>query len=156
MSNWTTYPWLPQLPPTYPNLTACVNIESFYSCENTTAIVDTCCSPSPGGLVLQAQFWDTYTGFESQGQLLPKDSWGVHGLWPDFCNGSVMVPGMSLLLLTFCPPKILHWVLRSYTPIRPCAGYGILPRWGEDSAVRRPHCGQIHSGIWTRGPVGLE
>ena len=34
------------------------------------------------------QFWDTYTGLESSGQVLPKNSWTLHGLWPDFCNGS--------------------------------------------------------------------
>jgi len=59
------------------------------SCKNTSAIQDTCCSPTPGGLVLQTQFWDTYTGLESQGQLLPDDrTWTIHGLWPDFCDGS--------------------------------------------------------------------
>ncbi|KAJ2982327.1 hypothetical protein NUW58_g6467 [Xylaria curta] len=39
-------------------------------------------------LMLQTQFWNTYTGLESKGQLLPKDQWTIHGLWPDFCNGS--------------------------------------------------------------------
>ncbi|CAG8972141.1 hypothetical protein HYALB_00008147, partial [Hymenoscyphus albidus] len=37
---------------------------------------------------LSTQFWSTYTGLESEGQVLPKGSWGVHGLWPDFCDGS--------------------------------------------------------------------
>lgn len=37
---------------------------------------------------MATQLWDTYTGLESQGQVLPKDSWTLHGLWPDFCNGS--------------------------------------------------------------------
>ena len=43
------------------------------------------------GLILQTQFWDTHTGLKDQGQLLPKDSWGIHGLWPDFCDGCVHV-----------------------------------------------------------------
>jgi ribonuclease T2 len=38
--------------------------------------------------VLSTQFWDTYTGLEAKGQLLPPDTWTLHGLWPDFCNGS--------------------------------------------------------------------
>nr|VWO96755.1 Ribonuclease T2 [Ganoderma boninense] len=76
------------LPNTYPNITACASEPIAYSCENTTAIQNTCCSPTPGGLVLQTQFWDTYTGFEKRGQLLPKDSWTIHGLWPDNCDGS--------------------------------------------------------------------
>lgn len=29
------------------------------SCHNSTAIKDTCCTNSPGGLLLQTQFWDT-------------------------------------------------------------------------------------------------
>jgi len=59
------------------------------SCKNVSTIKDTCCSPTPGGLVLQTQFWDTFTGLESQGQFLPDDStWTIHGLWPDFCDGS--------------------------------------------------------------------
>ena len=75
------------LPTTYPNITACLDEPITYSCENTTAIQNTCCSPTPGGLVLQAQFWDTYTGYEKEGQLLPKGSWTIHGLWPDNCDG---------------------------------------------------------------------
>lgn len=37
--------------------------------------VDTCCVETFGGLILATQFWDTYTGREAEGQLLPKDSW---------------------------------------------------------------------------------
>ncbi|KAI3623963.1 hypothetical protein CBS14141_002391 [Malassezia furfur] len=50
--------------------------------------LDTCCQETYGGLLLATQFWDTYTGYESQGQLLPEKQWTVHGLWPDLCNGS--------------------------------------------------------------------
>ena len=74
-------------PVDYANVTSCVNVPTFYSCENTTVIENTCCSPTPGGLVLQTQFWDTYTGYERKGQLLPKGSWTIHGLWPDNCDG---------------------------------------------------------------------
>ena len=34
------------------------------------------------------QFWDTHSGLEAQGQVYPKNSWTLHGLWPDFCNTS--------------------------------------------------------------------
>ncbi|KAH7925177.1 ribonuclease T2 [Leucogyrophana mollusca] len=51
------------------------------SCYNTSA-VDTCCTEYPGGLLLQTQFWDTNP---STG---PSDSWTIHGLWPDNCDGT--------------------------------------------------------------------
>ncbi|KZS99004.1 ribonuclease T2 [Sistotremastrum niveocremeum HHB9708] len=82
---------IPSFPgaPTFPDDLQCLFEKPVLSCENTTTIKDTCCSPTPGGLVLQTQFWDTYTGLEDQGQLLPDNStWGIHGLWPDFCDGS--------------------------------------------------------------------
>ncbi|KAL9601259.1 MAG: hypothetical protein Q9219_002664 [cf. Caloplaca sp. 3 TL-2023] len=52
------------------------------SCQNTTTVADTCCFNAPGGQLLQTQFWDTNppTG--------PSDSWTVHGLWPDRCDGT--------------------------------------------------------------------
>lgn len=78
-------PWT--LPTLYPNIEACVGLPVQYSCENTTVLTNSCCNVVQGGLVLQTQYWDTYTGLENQGQLLPKGSWGIHGLWPDNCDG---------------------------------------------------------------------
>ncbi|KAJ6490790.1 RNase Gf29 [Mycena vitilis] len=50
------------------------------SCGNTSSVADLCCFESPGGLLMQTQFWDTSppTG--------PNDSWTIHGLWPDNCD----------------------------------------------------------------------
>ncbi|KAL8718184.1 MAG: hypothetical protein Q9225_004646 [Loekoesia sp. 1 TL-2023] len=52
------------------------------SCQNTTAVADTCCFNAPGGQLLQTQFWD------SNPPTGPSDHWTVHGLWPDHCDGT--------------------------------------------------------------------
>ncbi|KAJ9647175.1 Ribonuclease T2 precursor (RNase T2) [Coniosporium apollinis] len=52
------------------------------SCHNTTAVTDLCCFNSPGGQMLQTQFWDTHP------TVGPVDSWTLHGLWPDHCDGN--------------------------------------------------------------------
>lgn len=68
----------------------CILNDPILSCsvDAQPGRTDTCCTETFGGLVLATQFWDTYTRYEEEGQLLPKDSWTIHGLWPDFCNGS--------------------------------------------------------------------
>ena len=68
----------------------CLQAKPELSCSAAAqpGLVDSCCVETFGGLVLSTQFWDTYTGLESKGQVLPKNSWTLHGLWPDFCNGS--------------------------------------------------------------------
>jgi ribonuclease T2 len=52
------------------------------SCHNSTAAADSCCFIYPGGQLLQTQFWDYSPA------IGPKDSWTLHGLWPDLCDGS--------------------------------------------------------------------
>lgn len=52
------------------------------SCHNHTAVPDSCCFIYPGGQLLQTQFWDTGPS------VGPSDSWTLHGLWPDLCDGS--------------------------------------------------------------------
>ncbi|TVY48482.1 Ribonuclease T2-like [Lachnellula occidentalis] len=51
------------------------------SCSTSTSS-DLCCLNSPGGQLLQTQFWDTSP---STG---PSNSWTIHGLWPDHCDGT--------------------------------------------------------------------
>ena len=58
----------------------CTNPQT--SCQNTTAVQDTCCFNAPGGQLLQTQFWD------SNPPTGPSDSWTIHGLWPDHCDGT--------------------------------------------------------------------
>ncbi|KAF8511730.1 ribonuclease T2 [Hysterangium stoloniferum] len=50
------------------------------SCSVAATSVDTCCVLSPGGILVHTQFWDLDVG--------QPDSWGIHGLWPDKCNGA--------------------------------------------------------------------
>ncbi|KAF8991140.1 RNase Irp1 [Cyathus striatus] len=50
------------------------------SCHNTSRVSNLCCFESPGGLLLQTQFWDTNPS------IGPTNSWTIHGLWPDSCD----------------------------------------------------------------------
>ncbi|KAI9044011.1 T2 family ribonuclease [Aspergillus affinis] len=63
------------------DLQSCPN-DTPLSCNNSTAVEDSCCFNAPGGTLLLTQFWDTdpATG--------PSDSWTIHGLWPDNCDGT--------------------------------------------------------------------
>ncbi|CAA9964407.1 ribonuclease T2 precursor [Pyrenophora teres f. maculata] len=77
----------------YPNQSplshTCQIQEPLLSCPSQDpSKVDSCCVETFGGLVLSTQFWNTYTGREAEGQFQPKSHWTLHGLWPDFCNGS--------------------------------------------------------------------
>uniref|UniRef100_A0A0W0FAY3 ribonuclease T2 n=1 Tax=Moniliophthora roreri TaxID=221103 RepID=A0A0W0FAY3_MONRR len=58
------------------------SVSSSTSCHNTSAVSNFCCFEAPGGQLLQTQFWDTNP---STG---PSDSWTIHGLWPDNCDGT--------------------------------------------------------------------
>ncbi|GAB1211725.1 ribonuclease T2-like [Aspergillus terreus] len=55
--------------------------KSELSCQTSYHGQDTCCFNYPGGQFLQTQFWD------ADPAVGPDDSWTIHGLWPDYCNG---------------------------------------------------------------------
>ncbi|KAG8705926.1 ribonuclease T2-like [Ceratobasidium sp. 394] len=61
--------------------TSC-STSSQTSCQNTTVQNNLCCFEAPGGQLLHTQLWDfdPSTG--------PSDSWTIHGLWPDHCDGT--------------------------------------------------------------------
>ncbi|KAJ5287953.1 hypothetical protein N7478_003639 [Penicillium angulare] len=54
---------------------------SEVSCHAKFHGQDTCCFNYPGGQMLQTQFWD------ADPAVGPDDSWTIHGLWPDHCDG---------------------------------------------------------------------
>lgn len=71
------------------------------SCQNTTSVSDLCCFNAPGGQLVQTQFWDTSIFFAlwclalknrdwqfSDPSTGPSNSWTIHGLWPDHCDGT--------------------------------------------------------------------
>jgi len=67
--------------PLFDKLTQCEGSGPL-SCSLDNPPENLCCYEYPGGLLLQTQFWDTSP---STG---PVDSWTIHGLWPDNCDGS--------------------------------------------------------------------
>lgn len=64
---------------------SCVLEPAYRSCsaKANPSSVDTCCVETFGGLLLATQFWNVWAD-----KPLPENSWTLHGLWPDFCNGS--------------------------------------------------------------------
>ncbi|KAK7519018.1 ribonuclease T2 [Phyllosticta citriasiana] len=51
------------------------------SCSAESLTTDTCCVESPGGLLLLTQLYSATAGG-------PENTWTLHGLWNDYCNGS--------------------------------------------------------------------
>lgn len=51
------------------------------SCSSRSNVTDSCCVENPGGLLLQTQLYNPRLG--------PADSWTIHGLWSDYCNGKL-------------------------------------------------------------------
>ncbi|KIO26105.1 hypothetical protein M407DRAFT_74910 [Tulasnella calospora MUT 4182] len=102
------------------------------SCQNVSGI-NSCCVETPGGLLLQTQFWNFKP---AKG---PVDSWTVHGLWPDKCDGSFDVS---------CDPS------REYPNIRDVLtgnGKEDLLRWMEEFWVdTRGDNERFWSSEWNR------
>ncbi|KAI3318061.1 ribonuclease T2 [Xylariaceae sp. AK1471] len=67
---------------TLATLATCSSTVESCSSGASSASVSSCCVNKPGGQFLQTQFWDTdpVTG--------PSNSWTIHGLWPDNCDGT--------------------------------------------------------------------
>jgi hypothetical protein len=55
---------------------------SIVSCSPDSLTADPCCTELPAGLLLLTQLYNWNPG------LGPRDSWTLHGLWPNYCNGA--------------------------------------------------------------------
>jgi hypothetical protein len=56
------------------------------SCSPEANFTDPCLVEKPCGLVLLAQMYDHKSG--------PIDSWSIHGLWGNFCDGQFIAPNV--------------------------------------------------------------
>jgi len=56
-------------------------VNSPASCTPNADRSNLCCYEYPGGLISLTQFWDTHPPSG------PSDSWTIHGLWPNHCDG---------------------------------------------------------------------
>lgn len=56
-----------------------VQIQNVVSCSEAANSTDPCQIERPAGVLILAQLYDPNLG--------TADGWGIHGLWPNFCNG---------------------------------------------------------------------
>jgi hypothetical protein len=61
--------------------TACS--DTIRSCSLASPFGNRCCVEHPAGLMLLTQLWNPGLG--------PADAWTIHGLWPNHCNGILLV-----------------------------------------------------------------
>ncbi|KAJ3051327.1 ribonuclease T2-like [Rhizophlyctis rosea] len=91
--------------PAFPGLSSCPDIAR--GCTNTTAASANpfphCCIPDQG-LVVFAQNWTmgycankNNTCAPSTIKSLPRDAWTLHGLWPDYCDGTYSTDNLGCI-----------------------------------------------------------
>lgn len=122
-------------------------------------LVDTCCTETFGGLLLSTQFWSTWTGLESEGQLLPPDTWTLHGLWPDYCNGGPKFCGEKMSPLLIPSSRFIHTVLRFDPPVRPGTSakhYERPPKRYSRSCVQGTQHRNFRPEVWQVRPPGMD
>ncbi|KAI5481250.1 hypothetical protein MNV49_004870 [Pseudohyphozyma bogoriensis] len=83
--------------------------------------VNSCCTNTPGAYFVQTQFWDTNP------VVGPVDSWTVHGLWPDHCDGvtfdvncdqSRMYHNITEILQSFNQTEMIQYMSEMWLPNR--------------------------------------
>ncbi|KAF2398044.1 ribonuclease T2 [Trichodelitschia bisporula] len=94
---WTLFTFTPSTTSSPLSAGFCsIEEQHVLSCSNSSLTAKSCCTETPGGLMILAQMysWEPALG--------PGDTWLMHGLWNDYCNGSYPAD---------CDPK------RAYTDI---------------------------------------
>lgn len=122
-----------------------------YSCQNTTAQANTCCFNSPGGALLQTQFWDTNPASG------PSNSWTIHGLWPDNCDGtyeancddSRAYTNITQILQSFGQTDLLNYMNTYWTSNTGTAESFWEHEWGKHGTCRSPLGLCCHNSVLT-------
>lgn len=103
------------------------------SCSPESLTTDACCVESPGGLLLLTQLYSNIAGG-------PENTWTIHGLWNDFCNGSYPsscddtrnYKGIASTLEDYRQTSLLDYMREHWR-------VGFVPRYGEITVLIKIH-----------------